>query len=51
MSGFFWFFLGSLVTVAVWFAALWFEQWQENRERVRSAEEQVIELWFGDDCE
>lgn len=51
MSIVFWFFLGSLMTVVMYLAAAWFEEWRMSRERIKQAEDQVIKLWFGDDCE
>lgn len=49
MSAVFWFFLGAFITAALWFMAAWFEEWRENRERIRRAEEEVLELFFGEE--
>lgn len=46
-----WFFSGVFATAAGWLLGNWYVEWQENRARVKAAEEQVIELWFGDDRE
>lgn len=47
MSAVFWFFLGSFITACLWYIGAWYTEWRDERERVKQAEQQVVELWFG----
>ena len=44
-----WFFIGVFATAAGWFIGNWYVEWRESRDRIKTAEDRVIELWFGDD--